>query len=86
MQIHMKPSGGQRSCKGHVINLPKDVQKLDDILPRYPKNILVIVFKFNGKDNKSQKLKDRRKDVEDAPTWLTGTDENSEPTILFTKM
>ena len=79
MQIHTKPSGGQQGCKDHVINLPNDDQKLADILPRYPKDIPVIVFKFNGKDSKSQELKVRRNNVENALTWLTGTNENGEP-------
>ena len=50
MQIYTKPNGGQKAYKGHVITLPNDVQKLADILPRHPKEIPVIMFKFKGKD------------------------------------
>ena len=86
MQIHTKPNGGQRDYKGHVITLPNDVQKLADILPRHPKDIPVIVFKFNGKDNKPQELKVRRRNVEDVLMWLTGTNENGEPNNILYKL
>ena len=77
-QIHTKLNGGQKAYKGHVITLPNDVQILADTLLRHPKDIPVILFKFNGKDNKPQELKVRRKNVEDALMWLTGTNENRE--------
>ena len=48
---------GQLAYKGHVITLPNDVQKIADILPRHPKDIPVIVSKFNGKDNKLKQVK-----------------------------
>ena len=69
----------------NVITLPNDVQKLADILPRYPKDIPVIVFKFNGKDNKPHELKVRSKNVEAALMWLTGTNENGEPNNILYK-
>ena len=60
MQIYTKPRGGQLAYKGHIITLPNDVQKIADILPRHPKGITVIVFKFNGKNNHSKELKVRK--------------------------
>ena len=79
IQIHMKPNGGQRGYKGHGITLLNDVQKLADILPKHSKDIPVIVFKINDNYNKSRELKIRRKNIEEALTWLTGSDENGEP-------
>ena len=73
MQIHTKPNGCQKVYKGHVNTLLNDVQKLTNILPRHPKDIPLMVLKFSGKDNKPQELKVRRKNVEDALIWLTGT-------------
>ena len=66
-------------------SLPNDFQKHADLLPRHPKDIPVIVFKFNGKDNKPQEVKVRRKNVEDALMWLTGTNENGEPNNILSK-
>eukprot|EP00794_Sanderia_malayensis_P001069 gene1069-406_t len=37
VQVFMKPKGGQRPYKGHLLTLPQDVQQLADILPRCPK-------------------------------------------------
>ena len=85
MQIHTKANGGQKVYKGHVITLPNDVQKHADILPRHPKDIPVIVLRFNGKDNKPQEVKVRRKNVEDALMWLTGTNENGELNNILSK-
>ena len=50
MQICTKPNGGQRNYKGHIISLPCDIQKLSAILPRHPKHVPVIAFKF--RDNR----------------------------------
>jgi len=75
-----KPRGGQRAYKGHVITLPHDVQQLADILPRCPKDLPVIIFTINGKDNSSSDFVVRRKKVEDALNWLTGEKKkNGEP-------
>ena len=76
MQIH---TTHQWIYKGHFITPPNDVQNLAVILPRYPKHIPVIVLQLNDRDNKYQELKVRRKNVEDALTWLIKTAENSEP-------
>ena len=42
--------GGQRGYSGHCINLPKNVTKLATSLPRYPKDLAVIV-KVKGREN-----------------------------------
>jgi len=50
MRIYIKP-GGQRGYSGHCINLPQNVNELAFSLPRYPKDISVIIVKMKGKDN-----------------------------------
>ena len=85
LQVYTKPRGGQRSYKGHVITLPRDVQKIADILPRHPKDIPVIVFNFNNKNNASIELKVRRQNVLDALVWLTGVSESGEPNNFLYK-
>lgn len=79
MHVYTKPRGGQRAYKGHVITLPQDVQQLADVLPRCPKDLPVIIFTINGKDNSSSDFVVRRKKVEEALNWLTGENENGEP-------
>ena len=50
MHVYIKP-GGQRGYSGHCINLPQKVAELAHSLPRYPKDLSVIVVKMKGKDN-----------------------------------
>ena len=75
----------QEVAKGHVITLPQDVQQLADILPRCPKDLPVIIFTINGKDNSSSDFVVRCKKVKDALNWLTGEKENGEPNNLLYK-
>ena len=79
MHVYTKPRGGQRVYKGHVITLPQDVQQLADILPRCSKDLPVIIFTINGKDNRSSDFVVRHKKVAEALYWLTGEKENGEP-------
>ncbi|CAH3181256.1 unnamed protein product [Porites lobata] len=44
MRVYIKP-GGQRGYSGHVINLPQNIAELAHSLPRYPKDLSVIVKK-----------------------------------------
>ncbi|CAH3156372.1 unnamed protein product [Porites lobata] len=44
MRVYIKP-GGQRGYSGHVINLPQNIAELAHSLPRYPKDLSVIVVK-----------------------------------------
>lgn len=78
MHVYTKPRGGQKACKGHVITLPQDVQQLADILPRFPKDLPVIVFIISGKNNDSKDFIVRKK-VDDALYWLTGFHERGKP-------
>ena len=61
MHVYTKPRGGQRAYRGHVITLPQDVHQLADILPRCPKDLPVIIFTINGKDNSSSDFVVRHK-------------------------
>ena len=70
--IHVctEPRGGQRAYEGHVITHPQDVQQLADILPRLPKDLPVIIFTVNDKNNESKDFQVRRNKVEAALHWL----------------
>jgi len=65
MHIYIKP-GGQRGYSGHTINLPQDVSELAHLLPRYPKDLSIILVKVKGKGNFVKNLSVRRQVVSDA--------------------
>ncbi|CAB4002426.1 Hypothetical predicted protein [Paramuricea clavata] len=44
MRVYIKP-GGQRGYSGHCINLPQNVTELVISLPRYPKDLAIIIVK-----------------------------------------
>ncbi|CAB4032942.1 Hypothetical predicted protein [Paramuricea clavata] len=50
MRVYIKP-GGQRGYSGHCENLPQHVDELASSLPRYPKDLSVIIVKIKGKEN-----------------------------------
>ena len=70
MRVYIKP-GGQRGYSGHCINLPQNVNELASSLPRYPKDLSVIIVKVKGKDNTFKDVNVRRQKVLDALVWLT---------------
>ena len=71
MQVYTKAGGGQLGYKGHVINLPNDIQHIADILPRYAKDVPVILFNVKGNDQqKSISFRVRREKVLLALKWL----------------
>ena len=69
MRVYIKP-GGQRDYSGHCINLPQNVGELAHSLPRYPKDLSVMVVKMKGKDNSFKDVTVRRQNVADALHWL----------------
>ena len=69
LRVYIKP-GGQRGYSGHCINLPQNVAESADSLPRYPKDLSVIVVKMKGKDNNLKDVTVRRQNVLDALHWL----------------
>ena len=77
--VYTKPRGGQRAYKGHVLTLPQDVQQLANVLPRCPKDLPVLIFTVNGKDNRSSDFVVSRKKVEEALYCLTGKNINGQP-------
>lgn len=85
MHVYTKLRGGQKAYKGHVITLPHDVQQLADVLPRCPKDLPVIVFTVNGKNNCSEDFIVRLKKVSDALYWLTGVEKHGEPNNFLYK-
>ena len=58
MQVYIKPDG-QRGYLGHCINLPQNVTELARYLPRYHKNLAVIIVKVKGRDDMFKYVNDR---------------------------
>lgn len=69
MRVYIKP-GGQRGYSGHCIYLPQNVQELASSLPRYPKDLPVIVVKMKGRNDTFRDVTVRRQKVQDALLWL----------------
>lgn len=63
-------AGGQLGYLGHCINLPQNVAELAQSLPRYLKDLNVIVVKMKGKDITFDDVTFRRQKVADALYWL----------------
>ena len=70
IRIYVK-QGSQRGYSGHCINLPQNVRELAYSLPRYPKELSVIIVKVKGKNNTFKDVVVRRQKVHDALMWLT---------------
>ena len=70
MRVYIKPEG-QRGYSGHCINLPQNVKELASSLPRYPKDLSVILVHVKGRDNTIKDVKVRKQNVHDALLWLT---------------
>ena len=69
MRVYIKP-GGQRGYSGHCINLPQNVTELATSLPRYPKDLAVIIVKVKGRDNTFKDVTVRKQKVHNALVWL----------------
>ena len=70
IHVYIKP-GGQRGFSGHCINIQKNIRELAHSLPRYPKDLPVIVVRKKGKGNDFKDLVVRRQVVSDAIHWLS---------------
>ena len=81
MRIYIKP-GGQRGYSGHCINLPQNVNDLASNLPRYPKDLAIIVVKVKGKDNTFKDISVRRHKVHDALVWLVRNNPHYKDVII----
>jgi hypothetical protein len=69
MRIYIKP-GGQRGYTGHCINLPQNVAELATSLPRYPKDLAVIIVKVKGRENTFRDVTVQKQKVHNALIWL----------------
>ena len=69
MRVYIKP-GGQRGYSGHCINLPQEVKELASKLPRFPKDLPVIIIGMKGKENTMKNVKVRRAKIHAALLWL----------------
>ena len=69
MAIYRK-HGGQRGYRGHVLNLPQDVQGFLDHLPRNVHELPILVLWRTGEDNTHTDLRVRRDSVFIALQWL----------------
>ena len=69
MRVYIKP-GGQRGYSGHCINLPQDIKELASALPRYRKDIAVVVVKVKGRNNTFKDVTVRKEKVQNALLWL----------------
>ncbi|CAB4020418.1 Hypothetical predicted protein, partial [Paramuricea clavata] len=69
MRVYIKP-GGQRGYSGHCIKLAQNVTELATSLPRYPKDLTVIIVKVKGKDNTFRDVTVRKQKVHNALVWL----------------
>ena len=69
MRVYIKP-GGQRGYSGHCINLPQNVTEHATCLPRYPKDLAVIIVKVKGRENTFKDVTVRKQKVHNALVWL----------------
>ena len=69
MRVYIKP-GGQRGYSGHCINLAQNVTELATSLPRYPKDLAVIIVNIRGRDNTFKHVTVRKQNVHNALIWL----------------
>lgn len=69
MRVYIKP-GGQRGYSRHCINLPKNVTELAKYLPRYPKNLAVIIVKVKGRDNTFKDVNVRKQKVHELMLYI----------------
>ena len=69
MRVYIKP-GGQRGYSGHCINPPQNVTELATSLPRYPKDLAVIIVMVKGRDNTLKDVTVRKQKVHNALVWL----------------
>jgi len=69
MSVYRLPHG-QYGYKGHVINLPQDVNSLCTILPHLPKDLDILIVRKEGGDHAHKDFRVRRAVVRSALQWL----------------
>lgn len=75
LRVYVQP-GGKMGYSGHCINLPQHVEELASILPRYPRDLSIVVVKIKGKDNTFKDVKVRKEKVHHALLWLLRNNPN----------
>ena len=84
MRVYIKP-GGQRGYSGHCINLPQNVTDLAKLLPRYPKDLSVIIVKMKGRENTFKDIAVRKQNVHNALLWLIQNNRHYADVIVNTE-
>lgn len=69
MSVYRK-HGGQRGYKGHVVNLPQDIQGFLDHLPCNIKDLPILIVRRHGSENTHTDFRVRREKVLSALQWL----------------
>ncbi|XP_028419285.1 uncharacterized protein LOC114545138 [Dendronephthya gigantea] len=69
MQVYRK-HGGQRGYKGHVLNLPQDIQSFLNRLPAQVADLPVMIVRRQGADETHKDFTVRRHKVFEAISWL----------------
>ena len=69
MSIYRLPHG-QYGYRGHVINLPQDLQAFAKTLPRLPNELDILIVRKEGSDNTHCDFRVRRSKVLCALQWL----------------
>ena len=62
--------GGQHGYRGHVLNLPQDIQGFVDTLPSHVADIPVLLVRRHGMDNTHADFRVRRELILNALKWL----------------
>lgn len=69
MSVYRK-HGGQRGYKGHILNLPQDIQGFLDRLPCNVEKLPILLVRRTGQNNTHADLRVRRDRVLCALQWL----------------
>ena len=70
MSVYRK-HGGQRGYKGHVLNLPQDIQSFLNSLPSQASDLPVLVVRRHGVENAHRDFTVRQHRVLEGVVWLT---------------
>ena len=72
MHVYTKSVCGYLGYRGHIINLPNNVQHISDVLPQCPGDIPIVAFIMKGKNDFVGEFRVRRRKVLQALLWLVG--------------
>ncbi len=69
MSVYRK-HGGQRGYRGHVLNLPQNIQEFIKKLPVPVHSLPILIIKRHGAENTTAEFRVRRQTVLNALLWL----------------